>query len=124
MGSPFTRHLPTTLGTGSTRLDAFIHIANFFAIVSTSLADFRAHFAKTMLKVRVTELKIDGGLTDFGTIHHEAKMRCFNVFPTYFKAVIHSSLQANMMAMVTSFYTILHSVFSVIHRILLRKKQG
>jgi hypothetical protein len=48
-------------------------------------------------------------------------MRCFNVFSTGFKAVIHGSLQANLMAMVTSFYTILHGMFSVIHRILLRK---
>jgi hypothetical protein len=55
----FARHLPTTLGTGSTRLNAFIHITNFFTIVSARFADFRAHFAKTMLKVRVTELKID-----------------------------------------------------------------
>jgi hypothetical protein len=59
MASTFTCHLPTTLGTGATRLNAFIHTANFFAIVSTRLADFRAYFAKTMLKLRVTELEID-----------------------------------------------------------------
>jgi hypothetical protein len=57
--STFTRHVPTTLGTGATGINAFIHITHFFAIVSTRLADFRTHFAKTMLKVRATELKID-----------------------------------------------------------------
>jgi hypothetical protein len=61
--STFARHLPTILGTDPTRLNAFVHIANFFAIVSTRLADFCA-------------------------IHHEPKMCCFNVFSTCFKAVI------------------------------------
>lgn len=49
-------------------------------------------------------------------------MFCFNVLAASFKAMVHGSLQADLMTMATGFYTCLHGEFSVdwmIHGILL-----
>jgi len=66
-------HFPATLGAVSTCLDAFLHAADLFAIRCASFTDFGADFAKTMLKMRATELKIGRCLADFGAIDHETK---------------------------------------------------
>ena len=118
------RHFPATLGAVSAGLHTFIHAADLFTILCTGLTDFGTDLANTMLKMRVTELKINRGLANLGAIDHESEVICFNMLSTCLKAMVHGSLQADLMAIATSFYTGLHGVFSVswvIHGILLRK---
>lgn len=118
------RHLPAALGAVSTCLDALIHAADLFAISCACFADFGTDLANTTMKLRASELKIGRCLADFGAVDHETEVICFNVFSAGFKAVVHSCLQAYLMAMATSLYTGLHGLFSVgwvIHGILLRK---
>jgi hypothetical protein len=120
---PKTRHFPTTLGTGSTCLDAFIHTAKLLAIHRACLADFGTDFAKTMLKMRVTELKVGRCLANLGAVHQETEVFSFNVLSAGHKTVVHGGLQTDLMAMATSLNTGLHALFSmgrVIHGILLR----
>jgi hypothetical protein len=62
-------------------------------------------------------------LANFSAVHHKPEVICFNMISTGIKAVIHSGLQADQMAMGTSIYTGLHGLFSVgwlIHGILLK----
>lgn len=116
-------HFPTALGTFLTGFDAFIHTSGFFAIRHASLADFGANLAKTMRKFGTAELKISRCLADFGAVHHQSKVVCLDMLSTGYETVVHGGLQADLIAMGTSLYTGLHSVFSVgwlIHRILLR----
>ena len=105
--------MPATLGADSTGLDAFIHTADFLAILRAGLADFGADLANAMLKMRATELKIGRCLADLGAVHDETEMFCFNVLSTGLEAVVHGGLQANLMASATSFYTGLRGVFRV-----------
>jgi hypothetical protein len=117
-----TCHFSAALGAGSTCQNAFIHAADLLAISRAGFADFGADFAKTMLKMRAAELEIGRRLANFGAVHHKTEVICFNVLSASFKAVVHGRLQANLMAMTTSFYTGLHGFFSVgwvIHGILL-----
>lgn len=75
------------------------------------------------MKIRATELEIDRCLANLGAVHYQTEVFCFKVFSAGFKTVVHSGLQANLMAMATSLYTGLHGLFSVgmgwqlIHRI-------
>jgi len=117
--------LPATLGAVSTCLDAFIHTANLLAIRYAGFADFGADLANTTMKMRATELKIGRCLANLGAVHHEPEVINFNMLSAGLKAVVHGSLQADLMAMATSFYTGLHGLFSVgwvIHGTLLRKR--
>jgi hypothetical protein len=119
------RHLPANLGADSTGLDAFIHTADFLAILSACLADFSANLANAMLKMRATELKIGRCQADLGAVHDETEVFCFNVLSTGLEAVVHGGLQADLMATATSLDTGLRGVFSggvgrVIHGVLLR----
>ena len=107
------RHLPATLGTVSTCLDAFVHTTDLLANQRTCLANFGTDLANTTMKMRTTELKIGRCLTDLGAVNHETKVFCFNVFSAGLKAMVHGGLQADLMAMTTSFYTGLHGLFSV-----------
>jgi len=74
--------LSAALGTGPTGLDAFIHAAEFLALVSARLADFGTNLTYAMLKSRATQLKTDRCLADFGAVHDETEVYCFNVFST------------------------------------------
>jgi hypothetical protein len=72
-------HMPTTFGTGITDLDTFLHAADFLATLRTGGADFSTDFTQTMLKLRIAELKIYGGLANLSTVHHQPKVLCFNL---------------------------------------------
>jgi hypothetical protein len=105
------RHLPATLGTFLTCFDAFVHFADLLAIRRACLADFGAYPAKTMLKLRATELEISRRLADLGTVHQETEMFWFNVLSAGLEAVVHCGLQADLMALGTRLDTGLHGVF-------------
>lgn len=116
-------HFPATLSTGSTSLDTFIHTAELFAIHCTRFADLGADFANTRMKRWSAELKIGRCLANLGTTHHETEVFCFNMLTASLKAVVHSGLKADLMAMATSRYTGLHGGFNVggvMHRVLLK----
>jgi hypothetical protein len=108
-----TRHFPATFCASSTSLDAFIHTANFLAIHRACAANFSADFTNTTVKRRATELEISRCLADLGTVHHEAKVFYFNMLSTRLKTVVHGGLQADLVAMITCFYAILHRLFLV-----------
>ena len=65
------------------------------------------------MEVRATELEIGRCLADLGAVHHQTEVFCFNVFSASLKTMIHGGLQADLMAMATSFYTGLHGLFCV-----------
>jgi len=116
-------HFPATPGAVSTGLDAFIHSADPLAIRRACLADFGADLAKTMLKMRAAELKVGRCLADLGTVHHQTEVFRLDVLSAGIEAMVHGSLQTDLMATATSFYAGLHGMFSVgrfVHRILLK----
>lgn len=116
-------HFPATLGAVSTGLDAFIHSADPLATRRACLADFGADLAKTMLKMRATELKVGRCLADLGTVHHQTKVFRLDVLSAAIEAMVHGGLQTDLMATTTSVYAGLHGVFSVgwfVHRVLLK----
>ena len=99
------------LSAQSAGLDTIIHIADLLTIHRTGFADFGANLAKTMLEMRATKLEIGRGLAHLGAVHHESEMFCLDVLSYGLKAVVHGSLQADLMAIATSINTGLHGVF-------------
>ncbi len=107
-----TRHLPATVGAVSTGLDAFIHAADLRAIGGARRANFGADLAKTMLKLRVAELKIGRCLADLGTVHQESEVFWIYVLAAGLEAKVQGGLQANLMTPAASLDAGLHGVFS------------
>lgn len=53
-----TYHLPATFGAFLTRIDAFVHIADFLAFGCARFADIGADLVQAMSKSRVAQLEI------------------------------------------------------------------
>jgi hypothetical protein len=114
-------HLPACFGAISAGFNTFIHTAYFLAIKRACFADLSTNSAQRMLK-GTTQHKIGGSLAYLSTIHQQAEVIGFNMFPAGFKAMIHTRLQANLVTASTSSDTGLHGWFSIcrpIHGILL-----
>ncbi|WP_198482300.1 hypothetical protein [Methylotuvimicrobium alcaliphilum] len=117
-------HFPATVGTCLTRFNTFVHIADFLAIGCARFANLGANFVEAMLETRATQLEIRRGLANLGTVHHQTEMFGLDVLSAGFQAMIHSGLQANLMATRTSLYAGLHSGIGVgrlMHGVLQRK---
>lgn len=63
-------HLLAAFGALAASRDAFLHIADTFAVHRTGLADFGADFTSTAMEAGVAQHEVGRQLADFGTIHH------------------------------------------------------
>jgi hypothetical protein len=108
-------HLAATFCAVHTGLDAFVHTADALAIFGAGIADFGADSAKTIMEIGTAQHEVGRCLADFGTAHHQAEVFRFNVFAASHQAVIHSRLQANLMALHASLDARLHGMLHAMH---------
>jgi hypothetical protein len=82
----------------STGGDAYVHIANAFAIIRAFGADFRALSACVLMVRSVDEHEVGRCPTDLGASHYQTEMVGLDVFTAGFQAMIHRGTETCLVA--------------------------
>ncbi|WP_186289692.1 hypothetical protein [Methylomonas koyamae] len=91
-------HLPATVGAMLASHNAILHIADLVAFQRTGFANLCANFVQAMQKMRSGQLEICQSLADLGAVQHQSQMFGFDMFPARFQAMVHRSVQTNLVA--------------------------
>lgn len=101
-------HFFARFSAGATRVNARVHLAHTFAIVSAAAANFSTDATGQLVQFRAGQHEIRAGLANFRTVEHEPEVVRFYMFASGLKAVIHRHFQANTVALLAVLNAFFH----------------
>lgn len=92
------RHLAAAFRTATASFDAILHIAEFFAALSASLADFGAKAAHGFMLFRADQHEIGGRLATLGASQHEPEVQRLHMLSARDETMMGGHAETNRVA--------------------------